>query len=213
MNTQRNYTPKRLIENFHNPISSSSAKPLCSFLIRRQKKSEFSQASQLAKRSTRLLVCVYMLASEISPPGTVTLRYKLDRFPPFDIFQISTLSITGEEAGQTYDCTGHVEGAFPLPQKNLIIRIASQDKLKFYNGAIDQNRISEGQKITKLEGCKSNDDFVKCESCLATEDDTLKFVADLLSFIDSEQKILYREDLLQKPFAIDELKYFHEAIS
>ena len=64
-----------------------------------------------------------------------------------------------------------------------------------------------------MEGCKSNDDFVKCESCLATEDDTLKFVADLLSFIDSEQKILYREDLLQKPFAIDELKYFHEAIS
>ena len=47
-----------------------------------------------------------------------------------------------------------------------------------------------------MDGCKSNDDFVKCESCLATEDDTLKFVADLLSFIDSEQKILYREDLL-----------------
>ena len=59
-----------------------------------------------------------------------------------------------------------------------------------------------------MEGCKSNDDFVKCESCLATEDDTLKFVADLLSFIDSEQKILYREDLLQNPLQLTNWNIF-----
>ena len=59
-----------------------------------------------------------------------------------------------------------------------------------------------------MEGCKSNDDFVKCESCLATEDDTLKFVADLLSFIDSEQKIIYREDLLQNPLQLTNWNIF-----
>ena len=59
-----------------------------------------------------------------------------------------------------------------------------------------------------MDGCKSNDDFVKCESCLATEDDTLKFVADLLSFIDSEQKILYREDLLQNPLQLTNWNIF-----
>ena len=61
-----------------------------------------------------------------------------------------------------------------------------------------------------MEGCKSNDDFVKCqcESCLATEDDTLKFVADLLSFIDSEQKIIYRKDLLQNPLQLTNWNIF-----
>ena len=59
-----------------------------------------------------------------------------------------------------------------------------------------------------MDGCKSNDDFVKCESCLATEDDTLKFVADLLSFIDSEQKIIYREDLLQNPLQLTNWNIF-----
>lgn len=44
-----------------------------------------------------------------------------------------------------------------------------------------------------MDGCKRNDDFVKCESCLATVDDTWIFVAALL-FIDSERKFLYRED-------------------
>ena len=58
-----------------------------------------------------------------------------------------------------------------------------------------------------MDGCKGNDDFVKCESCLATEDDTLKFVADLLSFIDSE-KILYREDLLQNPLQLTSWNIF-----
>ena len=59
-----------------------------------------------------------------------------------------------------------------------------------------------------MEGCKSNDDFVKCESCLATEDDTLKFVADLLLFIDSEQKVIYREDLLQNPLQLTNWNIF-----
>ena len=38
MNTQRNYTPKSLIENFHNPISSSSANFFFSFLKDGEKK-------------------------------------------------------------------------------------------------------------------------------------------------------------------------------
>ena len=45
-----------------------------------------------------------------------------------------------------------------------------------------------------MDGCKRNDDFVKCESCLATVDDTWIFVAALLLFIDSEREFLYRED-------------------
>ena len=45
-----------------------------------------------------------------------------------------------------------------------------------------------------MDGCKRNDDFVKCESCLATVDDTWIFVAASLLFIDSERKFLYRED-------------------
>ena len=50
-----------------------------------------------------------------------------------------------------------------------------------------------------MDGCKRNDDFVKCESCLATVDDTWIFVAASLLFIDSERKFLFREDLLQNP--------------
>ena len=45
-----------------------------------------------------------------------------------------------------------------------------------------------------MDGCKRNDDFVKCESCLATAGDTWVFVAASLLFIDSERKFLYRED-------------------
>ena len=45
-----------------------------------------------------------------------------------------------------------------------------------------------------MDGCKRNDDFVKCESCLATVDDTWIFVAASLLSIDSERKFLYRED-------------------
>ena len=37
------------------------------------------------------------------------------------------------------------------------------------------------------------------------------FAADLLSFIESEWKVHYREDHTPKPFASDELKYFQEA--
>ena len=48
-----------------------------------------------------------------------------------------------------------------------------------------------------MDGCKRNDDFVKCESCLATVDDNWIFVAASLLFIDSERKFLFREDLLQ----------------
>ena len=44
-----------------------------------------------------------------------------------------------------------------------------------------------------MDGCKRNDDFVKCESCLATVDDTWIFVAASLLSIDSERKFLYRE--------------------
>ena len=62
-----------------------------------------------------------------------------------------------------------------------------------------------------MDGCKSNDDVVKCESCLTTINDTLKSSADLLSFIDSKRKVLYREDHTLKPFASDELKHFQEA--
>ena len=53
-----------------------------------------------------------------------------------------------------------------------------------------------------MDGCKRNDDFVKCESCLATVDDTWIFVAASLLSIDSERT---------KHFAIDKLIYFHEA--
>ena len=45
-----------------------------------------------------------------------------------------------------------------------------------------------------MDGCKRNDDFVKCESRLATVGDTWVFVAASLLFIDSERKFLYRED-------------------
>ena len=62
-----------------------------------------------------------------------------------------------------------------------------------------------------MDGCKSSDDVVKCESCLTTINDTLKSSADLLSFIDSKRKVLYREDHTLKPFASDELKHFQEA--
>ena len=41
--------------------------------------------------------------------------------------------------------------------------------------------------------------------------DTLKSSADLLSFIDSKRKVLYREDHTPKPFASGELKYFQKA--
>ena len=60
-----------------------------------------------------------------------------------------------------------------------------------------------------MDGCKRNDDFVKCESCLATVDDTWIFVAASLLFIDSDRKFLYRQK--PKHFAIDKLIYFHEA--
>ena len=68
--------------------------------------------------------------------------------------------------------------------------------------------------ITGVGGCKSSDDVVKCESCLTTISYTLKFSADLLSFIDSKRKVPYREDHKDhtpKPFASQELKYFQEA--
>ena len=71
------------------------------------------------------------------------------------------------------------------------------------------------QNITKffagVDGCKSSDDVVKCESCLTTTNDTLKSSADLLSFIDSQRKVLYSEDHAVKPFASDQLKYYQEA--
>ena len=58
------------------------------------------------------------------------------------------------------------------------------------------------QNITKfiasVNGCKSSDDVVKCESCLTTINDTLKSSADLLSFIDSMRKVIYREDQPEK---------------
>ena len=68
--------------------------------------------------------------------------------------------------------------------------------------------------ITGVDGCKSSDDVVKCESCLTTINYTLKSSADLLSFIDSKRKVPYREDHKDhtaKPFVSHELKYFQGA--
>ena len=68
--------------------------------------------------------------------------------------------------------------------------------------------------ITGVDGCKSTDDLVKCESCLTTINYTLKSSADFLSFIDSKRKFPYREDHKDhtpKPFASHELKFFQEA--
>ena len=48
-------------------------------------------------------------------------------------------------------------------------------------------------------------------SCFTTINDTLKSSADLLSFIDSKQKLLYREDHTPKSFVSDTLKYFQKA--
>ena len=48
-------------------------------------------------------------------------------------------------------------------------------------------------------------------SCLTTINDTLKSSADLLSFIDSKRKVLYREDHTPKSFVSDKLKYFQKA--
>ncbi|CAH3141138.1 unnamed protein product [Porites evermanni] len=53
--------------------------------------------------------------------------------------------------------------------------------------------------ITVVDGCKSSDDVVKCESCLTTINYTLKSSADLLLFIDSKRKVPYRED--HKPYS------------
>lgn len=61
--------------------------------------------------------------------------------------------------------------------------------------------------------------YVKCESCLATVNDTLKSatekrlqtVYNLLSTESGKSFIEYREDHTPKPFASDELKYFQEA--
>ena len=65
--------------------------------------------------------------------------------------------------------------------------------------------------IAGVDGCKSSDDVVKCESCLTTTNDTLKSSTDLLSFIDSKRKVLYIENRTPKAFASYELKYFQEA--
>lgn len=48
--------------------------------------------------------------------------------------------------------------------------------------------------------------------CFATLNYTLQFAEDVLSFIDSKRKGLYREDHTSNPFASDELKQFREAL-
>jgi len=71
------------------------------------------------------------------------------------------------------------------------------------NNLLRNKKWGVSQNITKfiacMDGCKSSDDVVKCESCLTTINDTLKPSADLLSFIDSKRKVVYR-DHTQKPF-------------
>lgn len=58
--------------------------------------------------------------------------------------------------------------------------------------------------------------YVKCESCLATVNDTLKSekrlqtVYNLLSTESGKSFIEYREDHTPKPFASDELKMLRE---
>ena len=59
--------------------------------------------------------------------------------------------------------------------------------------------------------------YVKCESYLATVNDTLKSATDkrlqfynLLSTESGKSFIEYREDHTPKPFASDELKMLHE---
>ena len=59
-----------------------------------------------------------------------------------------------------------------------------------------------GRSNAGVDGCKSGDDIVKCESCLTPVNDTLKTLktaADLLSFIDCKLKDVQREDITPKP--------------
>ena len=56
--------------------------------------------------------------------------------------------------------------------------------------------------ITGVDGCKSSDDVVKCDSCLTTINYTLKSSADLLSFIDSKRKVPHREDHKDHNYAL-----------
>ena len=58
--------------------------------------------------------------------------------------------------------------------------------------------------ITGVDGCKSID-VAKCESCLATVNDTSNSAADLLSFIDSKRRGLYREDHTVISMPVDKL--------
>ena len=65
-----------------------------------------------------------------------------------------------------------------------------------------------------MDGCKSSNDVVKCESCLTTINETLKSSVSrfVILPIDGNRKVLYREDHTPKPFASDERKYFHERV-
>lgn len=69
-------------------------------------------------------------------------------------------------------------------------------KVKFCGkkNLLRNEKLGVGQNSTKfiasVDGCKKSDDIVKCEPCLATVNNTLKFAAGLLSFINSERKVL-----------------------
>ena len=64
-----------------------------------------------------------------------------------------------------------------------------------------------------MDGCKSSNDVVKCESCLTTINETLKSSVSRFVILHRRQaKSPYREDHTPKPFTSDELKYFHERV-
>ena len=65
--------------------------------------------------------------------------------------------------------------------------------------------------IAGVDGCKSNDDFDKCTSCLAAVNDTLNLQQICHHLIDSKWKIFYTEDHIPKPLANDGLLYCQEA--
>ena len=72
--------------------------------------------------------------------------------------------------------------------------ICGKSKVQWEKNLLRNEKLGVGQNSTKfiasVDGCKKSDDIVKCESCLATVNNTLKFAAGLLSFINSERKVL-----------------------